>query len=163
MTAATTNGSPEAPTQQPHELLAEGSSNSTTGSEAHLKLLSLLEQNPAWTQCQQAYALGFSLGKTNYCQRALRDKGLVNWGNFSQNPNKLLYMNLLNPKGIAQKLSLTAYFLQRKQREFENCVARSRACVRNLVKTIPAPLSQHRRRSKSLHITRALQWAKLHE
>jgi EPS-associated MarR family transcriptional regulator len=119
MTAATTNNSPEGPAQRPHELPAEGSQHSTTGSEMYLRLLGLLEQNPAWTQRQLANALGVSLGKTNYCLRALRDKGLVKWGNFSQNPSKLEYMNLLTPKGIAQKMQLTAHFLQHKEREFE--------------------------------------------
>ncbi len=120
MTAAPTNSSPEVPAQ-PSRQSPEGESlHSATGSEVHLRLLSLLEQNPAWTQRQLADALGVSLGKTNYCLRALKDKGLVKWGNFSQNPNKLQYMHLLTPKGIAQKLQLTAHFLQRKEREFED-------------------------------------------
>jgi predicted transcriptional regulator len=54
------------------------------GPEVHLSLLKLLEQNPSWTQRQLADALGISLGKTNYCPRALKDKGLVKWGKFSQ-------------------------------------------------------------------------------
>ena len=130
MTAAATNHSPEVPAQPSQRLPAEESLHSTTGPEVHLRLLSLLEQNPAWTQRQIADALGVSLGKTNYCLRALRDKGLVKWDNFSQNPNKLQYMHLLTPKGIAQKLSLTAHFLQRKEREFEELrseIARLRA------------------------------------
>lgn len=119
MTAAPTNSSPEVPAQ-PSRQSPEGESlHSATGSEVHLRLLSLLEQNPAWTQRQMAYALGVSLGKTNFCLRALKDKGLVKWGNFSQNPNKLQYMHLLTAKGIAQKVQLTTHFLQRKEREFE--------------------------------------------
>jgi EPS-associated MarR family transcriptional regulator len=92
--------------------------------------MSLLEQNPTLTQRQLADALGVSLGKINYCLRALRDKGLVKWGNFSNNPDKLQYMHLLTPKGIAQKLLLTSHFLQRKEREFEDLrseIARLRA------------------------------------
>ena len=119
MTVAATNQSTEVPAQSSLELLADVSPHPTTGSEVHLRLLSLLEQNPAWTQRQLADALGVSLGKTNYCLRALKDKGLVKWGNFSQSPNKLEYMHLLTPKGIAQKMQLTAHFLQRKEREFE--------------------------------------------
>jgi EPS-associated MarR family transcriptional regulator len=119
MTAATTNGSKEVPPQRLNELPAEVSSYSPMVSEVHLRLLTLLEQNPAWTQRQLADALGVSLGKTNFCLRALRDKGLVKWGNFTQNSNKLQYVHLLTPKGIAEKLQLTAHFLQRKEREFE--------------------------------------------
>ncbi|WP_108507826.1 MarR family EPS-associated transcriptional regulator [Polynucleobacter acidiphobus] len=130
MTAAATSHCPEVSAQRPQKLPAEGSLHSTKVSEVHLRLLSLLEQNPAWTQRQLADALGVSLGKTNYCLRALRDKGLVKWGNFSQNPNKFQYMHLLTPKGIAQKLQMTAHFLQRKEREFEELrieIARLRA------------------------------------
>jgi EPS-associated MarR family transcriptional regulator len=88
--------------------------------EIDLKLLKLLEENPTLTQRQLADRLGISLGKTNYCLKALKDKGLVKWGNFSKNPNKLQYMHLLTPKGISQKLSLTTHFLERKQAEFEH-------------------------------------------
>jgi EPS-associated MarR family transcriptional regulator len=86
--------------------------------EIHLQLLKLIEQNPSWTQRQLAQSLGVSLGKTNYCLKALKEKGWVKWGNFSQNPNKLSYMHLLTPQGIAQKLSLTAHFLRRKEAEY---------------------------------------------
>lgn len=87
--------------------------------EIDLKLLKLLEENPALTQRQLADRLGISLGKTNYCLKALKEKGLVKWGNFSSNPSKLQYMHLLTPKGISQKLSLTIHFLERKQAEYE--------------------------------------------
>ncbi len=69
------------------ELKAKSQTEMIAGSEVHLRLLKLVEQNPAWTQRQLADSLGISLGKTNYCLRALRDKGLIKWGNFSQNPN----------------------------------------------------------------------------
>ncbi len=118
MTVFATNLSPEIPAQLPKESQVKGPLHSTMGSEAHLRLLSLLEQNPAWTQRRIADALRVSLGKTNYCLRALRDRGLVKWGIFTQNP-QLQYMYLLTPKGVAQKLSLTTHFLQRKEREFE--------------------------------------------
>ncbi len=88
--------------------------------EIDLKLLKLLEENPCLSQRQLANRLGVSLGKTNYCLKALKEKGLVKWGNFSNNPNKLQYMHLLTPKGISQKLSLTIHFLERKQAEFEH-------------------------------------------
>lgn len=119
MTAASPDSSTKVFDQPPQVLQADVLPYQTTGSEVHLRLLKLLEQNPAWTQRQLADALGISLGKTNYCLRALKDKGLIKWGNFSQNPNKLQYMHLLTPKGIAQKVRLTAYFLHRKEREFE--------------------------------------------
>lgn len=87
--------------------------------DLHLELLRLIDAHPTWTQRQLAKALGVSLGKTNYCVRALKEKGLVKWGNFTQNPNKLGYLHILTPQGVADKLRLTAHFLQRKEAEYE--------------------------------------------
>ena len=107
--------------------------------EIHLQLLKLIEQNPSWTQRQLAKSLGVSLGKTNYCLKALKEKGWVKWGNFSQNPNKLSYMHLLTPQGIAQKLSLTALFLRRKEAEYDQLQAEIRALREELRTQRPAP------------------------
>ncbi len=87
--------------------------------DLHLELLRLIDAHPTWTQRQLAGALGVSLGKTNYCVRALKEKGLVKWGNFTQNPNKLSYLHILTPQGVAHKLRLTAHFLVRKEAEYE--------------------------------------------
>ena len=95
--------------------------------EIHFQLLKLIEQHPNWTQRQLAQSLGVSLGKANYCLMALKEKGWVKWGNFSQNPNKLAYMHHLTPQGIAQKVILTAYFLRRKEAEYEQLQAEIRA------------------------------------
>ncbi len=87
--------------------------------DLHLELLRLIDAHPTWTQRQLAKALGVSLGKTNYCVRALKEKGLVKWGNFTQNPDKLSYLHILTPQGVAHKLRLTAHFLARKEVEFD--------------------------------------------
>ena len=87
--------------------------------EIHLKLLKLLEKNPQLTQRELAHQLGISLGKTNYCLKALKDKGWLKWGNFSKNPNKSQYMHQLTPKGISEKLILTLHFLKCKEKEYE--------------------------------------------
>jgi EPS-associated MarR family transcriptional regulator len=87
--------------------------------DLHLELLRLIEAHPTWIQRQLAGALGVSLGKTNFCVRALKEKSLVKWGNFTQNPNKLAYLHILTPEGLAHKKRLTAHFLQRKEAEYE--------------------------------------------
>ena len=107
--------------------------------EIHLQLLKLIEQNPAWTQRQLAKSLGVSLGKTNYCLKALKERGWVKWGNFSQNPNMLSYMHLLTPQGIAQKLSLAAHFLQCKEAEYDQVQAEIRTLREELKTQRPAP------------------------
>lgn len=88
--------------------------------EIHLKILQLIEKNPEITQREISQALGVSLGKVNYCLRALKDKGLVKWHNFSNNANKKQYVHLLTPTGISEKLTLTSKFLARKLSEYED-------------------------------------------
>lgn len=87
--------------------------------ETHLKLLKLLQTNPEMSQRELSRALGISLGKANYCLKALMDKGWIKVNNFRRNPKKLSYAYLLTPTGIEAKASLTARFLLRKVREYE--------------------------------------------
>ena len=89
------------------------------GDERHLKALRLLEQNPEMTQRELAEALGVSVGAANYCLKALVEKGWVKLENFQKNPNKLGYLYLLTPGGIAAKAQLMARFLRRKVAEYE--------------------------------------------
>ena len=91
----------------------------TLHDEIHLKVLRLLEATPAINQRHLAEALGVSLGKANFCLRALLDKGLVKAENFRNNQNKLSYAYLLTPSGFAEKAALTSRFLKRKTEEYE--------------------------------------------
>ena len=79
----------------------------------------VLEANPDMTQRELAEALGVSLGAANYCLKALVEKGWVKLENFQNNPNKLGYLYLLTPAGMAAKTTLTARFLRRKLAEYE--------------------------------------------
>ena len=87
--------------------------------EAHLKLLRLLEANPRMAQRELADALGISVGKANYCLKALLEKGLIKVSNFRRSDNKLAYAYLLTPAGVTAKASLTVRFLARKVAEYE--------------------------------------------
>lgn len=93
--------------------------DTTVQEESHLKVLRLLESNPHMNQRDLAEALGVSLGKTNYCVRALLDNGLIKMRNFRNSQNKRAYAYLLTPAGIAAKAELTARFLKFKMAEFE--------------------------------------------
>ena len=64
------------------------------------------------SQRKLANDLGFSLGKLNYCLKAL--KGLIKLNNFKKNNNKLGYAYILTPTGIAQKMELTINYMKRK-------------------------------------------------
>ena len=81
-------------------------------------ILRILKDNPKTTQRQMAKELGLSLGKTNYVVRALVDKGWVKLSNFKRSDNKLGYIYLLTPEGIAEKSILAQNFLKRKSEEY---------------------------------------------
>jgi EPS-associated MarR family transcriptional regulator len=87
--------------------------------EIHYKLMRLLQANPQMSQRDVARELGVSLGKVNYCLRALVKKGWVKASNFKNSQNKAAYMYLLTPRGLEQKASLTLRFLNVKLREYE--------------------------------------------
>lgn len=86
--------------------------------DIHFRALHLLEEDPQITQRQLARKLGISLGSVNHCLKALIEIGHIKAENFNKNPNKLMYLYLLTPKGIAEKAKLTAGFLKRKTEEY---------------------------------------------
>ena len=73
----------------------------------YLNLLIKIKNKPKSSQRQLADDLGISLGKLNYCLKALKDKGLVKIGNFKKNPKKINYIYVLTPKGVVEKTKLT--------------------------------------------------------
>ncbi len=85
----------------------------------HFEVLRKIKIKPETTQRELADELGFSLGKLNYCLKALRAKGLIKIENFRKNKNKINYIYVLTPKGIAEKTKLTINFMKRKMKEYE--------------------------------------------
>ena len=60
-----------------------------------------------------------SLGKLNYCIKALKEKGFLKISNFRNNPNKMNYLYVLTPKGISEKSKMTINFMQMKMQEYD--------------------------------------------
>ena len=89
-----------------------------TNQELEYRALKTLEMNPELTQRQLAEALGISLGKTHYLLKSLINVGWVKLDNFQKSNNKWGYAYLLTPMGIAEKATITARFLMKKQREY---------------------------------------------
>ena len=85
----------------------------------HFEVLRKVEKNPKSTQRELAKDLGLSLGKLNYCLKALKDKGLIKINNFKRNENKERYFYILTPKGLVEKTKLTLNFMQRKMQEYD--------------------------------------------
>ena len=92
--------------------------NQTT--ETHLKVLRHIEANPEITQRELAQELGISLGKVNYCLKALIQRGWVKASNFKNSNNKSAYAYLLTPTGIERKARITLSYLKRKVEEYES-------------------------------------------
>jgi EPS-associated MarR family transcriptional regulator len=91
--------------------------------ENRYQLLKLLDENPEMNQRQIASVLGISLGKVNFCLKAVIEKGWVKAGNFSRSPNKKAYVYLLTLRGIEEKAAVTRDFLERKQQEYQDLKA----------------------------------------
>ena len=89
----------------------------------HFEILRKINKKPQSSQRELAQELGFSLGKLNYCVKALMDKGFIKINNFKQNPNKSVYMYILTPKGISAKAKLTVDFMKRKIIEYDELKA----------------------------------------
>lgn len=71
------------------------------------------------SQRKLANDLGFSLGKLNYCLKALKNKGLIKFNNFKENNNKIGYAYILTPTGLSQKMKLTVNYMKRKMQEYD--------------------------------------------
>ena len=88
-------------------------------SQDHLNLLRKIKKKSYSSQRKLAGDLGFSLGKLNYCLKALQEKGLIKIENFKKNPKKINYIYVLTPKGITAKTKLTVNFMKRKMKEYD--------------------------------------------
>nr|WP_321268071.1 MarR family EPS-associated transcriptional regulator [uncultured Sulfurimonas sp.] len=82
-----------------------------------LQILRAIKENVS--QPSIAKEIGCSVGKVNYILKALVDKGLVKYENFTNSDDKRKYSYLLTKKGIEEKINLTEKFIKRKKEEYE--------------------------------------------
>lgn len=87
--------------------------------EYRYKILNLVQAKPEISQRELAKNLGISLGKANFCLKALMEIGLLKATNFRNSKNKLAYMYLLTPNGVEEKSRITMRFLKAKMQEYE--------------------------------------------
>ena len=90
-----------------------------TDDKDHFDLLRKIKNRPNTSQREMAKDLGFSLGKLNYCIKALQKKGLIKINNFKKNPKKVNYIYVLTPKGISEKAKLTINFMKRTMKQYD--------------------------------------------
>ena len=103
--------------------------------EYRYKILKVLEANPEISQRDLARELNISLGRVNFCLKALIEKGLLKATNFRNNKNKIAYMYFLTPNGIEEKSVITARFLKIKMQEYANLEAEIDQLRRDAIQT----------------------------
>jgi EPS-associated MarR family transcriptional regulator len=86
--------------------------------EDQLDLMHIIEKDGTASQRLISQNSGFSIGKVNYCLKALIDTGLIKIHNFNNSNNKLNYAYILTPKGIKEKTAITKQFIIKKKQEF---------------------------------------------
>ena len=87
--------------------------------EDHFNILRTINKNPNSSQRELADQVDVSLGKLNYCLKALKEKGFIKIRNFKKNPNKLNYIYVVTPKGISEKTKLTVNYMRLKMKEYD--------------------------------------------
>ncbi len=86
-----------------------------------LNILRNISFKKGFSQRQMAKELGFSLGKLNYCIKALKEKGLIKIKNLRNQKDKIQYVKtyVLTNKGINYRINLTFEFMKKKMREYD--------------------------------------------
>ena len=86
----------------------------TTSEELQtLSILDAIGENSRVTQRELSEATGLNLSKINFLLRRMAEKGQVKLRNISNNPNKLRYLYVLTPGGMAEKSRLMLRFAKR--------------------------------------------------
>ena len=87
--------------------------------EDQLDHMHIIENDGSASQRQIAKNSGLSIGKVNYCLKALVDIGFIKIRNFNNSNNKLNYAYILTPKGIKEKTAITKQFIIKKKQEYD--------------------------------------------
>ena len=93
--------------------------NEPSITEDQLDLMHIIEKDSKASQRLISQNSGFSIGKVNYCLKALVDIGFIKIQNFKNSQNKLNYTYILTPKGIQEKTSITKQFIIKKKQEYD--------------------------------------------
>ena len=88
-------------------------------SEDQLALMHIIEKDGRVSQRLLSQNSGFSIGKVNYCLKALIDIGFIKIHNFNNSNKKLNYTYILTPKGIQEKTAITKQFIIKKKQEYD--------------------------------------------
>lgn len=123
---------------------------SVLSDEHRYRIFRLIEKNPAITQREVARELGISVGKANFCVRALVEKGVLKANTFRNSRNKRAYMYVFTPGGIEEKARITLRFLKRKMEEYE-ALQTEIAEIKEHVRLVRVNDSQKEPRAEAFH------------
>lgn len=87
--------------------------------EDQLDIMHIIQDNSISSQREIAKKTGSSIGKVNYCIKALVDIGFIKIDNFSKSTKKINYAYILTPKGIKSKTVITKQFILKKKQEYD--------------------------------------------
>ena len=88
-------------------------------SEDQLDLMHIIECDSNASQRQIAQKTGLSIGKVNYCLKALIDIGFIKIDNFTKSSQKINYAYILTSKGMQEKAAITKQFIIKKKQEYD--------------------------------------------
>ena len=94
-------------------------SKSQNITEDQLDLMHIIQFDTNASQRQIAKKTGFSIGKVNYCLKALMDIGFIKIKNFNNSTHKITYAYILTPKGVQKKTDITKQFIIKKRQEYD--------------------------------------------
>ena len=84
------------------------------------QILRKIKKDSFFSQRELAQEVGFSLGKLNYCLKALQKKGLIKFKNFKNTKNKVKKLKyIITPKGISERTKITLEFMKKKMKEYD--------------------------------------------
>ena len=87
--------------------------------EDQLDLMHIIECDSNASQRQIAQKTGLSIGKVNYCLKALIDIGFIKVDSFNKSTQKINYAYILTPRGIQKKAAITKQFIIKKKQEYD--------------------------------------------
>jgi EPS-associated MarR family transcriptional regulator len=87
--------------------------------EDQLDLMHIIEKDGKVSQRLISQKSKFSIGKVNYCLKALIDIGFIKIHNFNNSNKKLNNAYILTAKGIKEKTAITKQFIIKKKQEYD--------------------------------------------
>ncbi len=87
--------------------------------EDQLDLMHIIEKDGKASQRLLSQNSGLSIGKVNYCLKALIDVGFIKIDNFNKSSQKIKYTYILTPRGMKEKAAITKKFIIKKQQEYQ--------------------------------------------